>query len=139
MTASWWRHRLSLIFAVVAQMSLHGWLAPLLQTLAGLWVTPGGRNLDLLTTLSLPEGTGLVVGGLFMLPAFWLVARNRIGWEQTCAPQHAPWWSSERLTRIRSRRIPHCEAGLLDWLGGVSGVKSTCSAQTYRVAEGGKS
>lgn len=67
-----------LIFAVVAQMSLHGWLAPLRQWLAGLWVTPGGRNLDLLAALSLPRGAGLLVGGLFLLPAFWLVARNRI-------------------------------------------------------------
>lgn len=31
-----------LIFAVVAQMALHGWLAPARQWLAGLWVTPGG-------------------------------------------------------------------------------------------------
>lgn len=31
-----------LIFAVVAQMARHGWLAPARQWLAALWVTPGG-------------------------------------------------------------------------------------------------
>ena len=95
-----------LIFAVVAQMSLHGWLAPLRQALAGLWVTPGGRNLDLLTALSLPEGTGLVVGGLFMLPAFWLVARNRIGWPKVVFASGVGfavalgWVSTYRLSQI---------------------------------------
>jgi len=36
-----------LIFAVLAQMSLHGWLSPLREWLAALWVTPGGRNINL--------------------------------------------------------------------------------------------
>ncbi|PIP96834.1 MAG: lipocalin, partial [Rhodobacterales bacterium CG18_big_fil_WC_8_21_14_2_50_71_9] len=40
-----------LIFAVVAQMSLHGWLAPLRSALAQIWVTPAGRNVDLLQAL----------------------------------------------------------------------------------------
>jgi uncharacterized membrane protein YedE/YeeE len=68
-----------LIFAVVAQMSLHGWLAPLRQFLAGLWVTPGGRNIDLLANLGLPQGTGLVIGAGIAAVALWLAARNRIG------------------------------------------------------------
>lgn len=69
-----------LIFAVVAQMSLHGWLSPLRQWLAGLWVTPGGQNVNLLTMLSLPEESGLLLGLAIAALAFWLVARNRIGW-----------------------------------------------------------
>ena len=69
-----------LIFALVAQMSLHGWLSPLRQWLAGLWVTPGGQNMNLLTILSLPEEAGLVLGIATAAIAFWLVARNRIGW-----------------------------------------------------------
>lgn len=69
-----------LIFAVVAQMSLHGWLAPLRNYLAGLWVTPGGQNVDLLAALRLPPQTGLVIGILFALTAFELARRNRIGW-----------------------------------------------------------
>jgi uncharacterized membrane protein YedE/YeeE len=67
-----------LIFAVVAQMSLHGWLAPLRDSLAQLWVTPGGRNTDLLAALHLPQVTGLVLGlGLAAL-ALVVSKRNRI-------------------------------------------------------------
>ncbi|MFN4130708.1 MAG: YeeE/YedE family protein, partial [Paracoccaceae bacterium] len=68
-----------LIFAVVAQMALHGWLAPLRQALAGLWVTPGGRNVDLLAALSLPSGSGLVIGFAAAGVALVLAWRNRIG------------------------------------------------------------
>ncbi|MEC7299357.1 MAG: YeeE/YedE thiosulfate transporter family protein, partial [Pseudomonadota bacterium] len=63
-----------LIFAVVAQMSLSGVLSPLRDRLAGLWVTSGGRNMDLLATFGLPEWGGLALGAaiavLFVLP--WL-------------------------------------------------------------------
>lgn len=68
-----------LIFAVVAQMSLHGWLAPLRGWLAGLWVTPDGRNVDLLARISLPPWTGLGLGLGIALLALALARRNRIG------------------------------------------------------------
>ncbi len=68
-----------LIFAVVAQMALTGWLAPLRDRLAGLWITPGGRNLDLLPALHLPDGAGLVLGLATALLALVLSRRNRIG------------------------------------------------------------
>ncbi|MFN3844573.1 MAG: YeeE/YedE family protein [Paracoccaceae bacterium] len=68
-----------LIFAVVAQMALHGWLAPLRQTLAALWVTPGGRNVDLLAAVSLPSWTGLLIGVGIAALALWLAWRNQIG------------------------------------------------------------
>lgn len=68
-----------LIFAVVAQMSLHGWLAPLRSWLAGLWVTPGGANVNLLHALGLPDAAGLVLGLAIALLAFGLVRRNRVG------------------------------------------------------------
>lgn len=68
-----------LVFAVTAQMALHGWLAPLRGWLAGLWTTPGGRNIDLLAALALPEITGITLGlGLAAL-AIWLALRNAIG------------------------------------------------------------
>lgn len=69
-----------LIFAVVAQMALHGWLAPLRQWLAGIWVTPGGQNLHLLAMLGLPEGASLALGFLLAALALWLAMRNAIGW-----------------------------------------------------------
>ena len=68
-----------LIFAVVAQMALHGWLAPARESLAGLWITPGGRNVDLLAMLSLPQASGLVMGVAVAALALWLSWRNRIG------------------------------------------------------------
>lgn len=68
-----------LIFAVVAQMALHGWLAPLRQSLAALWVTPGGRNVDLLAALSLPPWAGLAIGIAATGVALGIAWRNRIG------------------------------------------------------------
>jgi len=68
-----------LIFAVVAQMSLQGWLAPLRDSIAGLWITSGGRNLDLLASAGLPQWGGLALGlGLAAL-ALTVARRNRIG------------------------------------------------------------
>ena len=68
-----------LIFAVVAQMSLKGILAPLRDRLASLWVTSGGRNLDLIDWSGLPRESGLVLGILIALLALYLSRRNRIG------------------------------------------------------------
>lgn len=67
-----------LIFAVVAQMSLHGWLAPLRDRLAMLWVTPGGRNLDLLDALRLPDISGLLLGVALAALALYVSWRNAI-------------------------------------------------------------
>lgn len=68
-----------LIFAVVAQMSLKGWLAPLRDWLAGLWVTPEGKNVNLLKALGLPDSTGLALGLLAAVLALWLARKNQIG------------------------------------------------------------
>jgi len=71
-----------LIFAVVAQMSLSGWLAPVRGWLAALWTTPGGRNVDLLAAMSLPQSAGLVIGIVFAMLALVLSSRLRIGWRR---------------------------------------------------------
>ncbi|MCK0151900.1 YeeE/YedE family protein [Marivita sp. S6314] len=71
-----------LIFAVVAQMTLTGWLAPIRDRIAALWITEGGRNMDLLTTLHLPDGTGLVFGLATALLALELSRRNQIGFSR---------------------------------------------------------
>ncbi len=68
-----------LIFAVVAQMSLTGWLAPLRDQLAALWITEGGRNMDLLAALRLPQEAGLIIGLVIALIALELSRRNKIG------------------------------------------------------------
>jgi uncharacterized membrane protein YedE/YeeE len=68
-----------LIFAVVAQMSLHGWLSPVRGWLAGLWVTPGGTNVNLLHVFGLPDISGLLLGLAIAGLAFVLVRRNGLG------------------------------------------------------------
>ncbi|WP_276716564.1 YeeE/YedE family protein [Pseudooceanicola nitratireducens] len=68
-----------LIFAVVAQMSLSGMLAPLRDRIAGVWVTSGGQNLNLLSALHLPQGAGLAIGLGFAALALGLARHNRIG------------------------------------------------------------
>ncbi|WP_103258235.1 YeeE/YedE family protein [Tabrizicola aquatica] len=68
-----------LIFAVVAQMSLHGWLAPVRAWVAGLWVTPGGANVNLLHAAGLPDVVGLGIGLAIAALAVVLVRVNRVG------------------------------------------------------------
>ena len=68
-----------LVFAVFAQMALAGWLAPLRNYLAGLWVTPGGRNAYFLHWLNLPQMTGLGIGVLAAGMALVLARRNQLG------------------------------------------------------------
>ncbi|CUH67621.1 putative inner membrane protein [Thalassovita gelatinovora] len=68
-----------LIFAVVAQMSLQGILSGWRDKLAALWITDGGRNMDLLAVFGLPKWAGLVLGIAIALLALELSRRNRIG------------------------------------------------------------
>lgn len=68
-----------LIFAVVAQMSLHGWLAPTRDRIATIWTTKGGTNMNLLETLRLPEWSGFALGLVLAVLALYISRRNRIG------------------------------------------------------------
>lgn len=68
-----------LIFAVVAQMSLSGILSPLRNWIAAQWITSGGRNMDLLTAVGVPEYSGLVLGLAIAALALILARHNRIG------------------------------------------------------------
>lgn len=68
-----------LIFAVVAQMSLKGILSPSRDYIAGLWITPGGENVNLLSALGLPQISGLIIGLITAAIALWLARKNRIG------------------------------------------------------------
>ncbi|MCI2394347.1 YeeE/YedE family protein [Aliiroseovarius sediminis] len=65
-----------LIFAVVAQMSLHGWLAPTRDTLARLWMTEGGTNMNLLTTLGIPAWSGFALGVITAIMAIVIARRS---------------------------------------------------------------
>ncbi|MDO6796911.1 YeeE/YedE family protein [Shimia thalassica] len=68
-----------LIFAVVAQMSLSGVLSGWRDKIAGLWITDGGRNVDLIAAFGLPDLSGLVFGTVMAGLALVLARKNRIG------------------------------------------------------------
>ncbi len=68
-----------MVFAIFAQMSLYGWLAPLRNWLAGLWITPEGRNIHLLEALRLPPDSALWIGLALAVFAVALALRNQIG------------------------------------------------------------
>jgi len=67
-----------LIFAVVAQASLRGHLAPLRDSLAGMWTVSARDTLDGLALVGLGRHSGVVLGGLFMVGAVVVAARNRL-------------------------------------------------------------
>ncbi len=68
-----------LVFAVVAAMSLGGVLSPLRNEIAALWTTEGGRNIDLIAALQMPDWAGLALGVVLAGYAIWLALRNRLG------------------------------------------------------------
>ena len=68
-----------LVFSVVALMSLQGWLAPIRRSIAALWITPNGQNINLLNLLYLPDGSGLAVGLITAVLALYLAYKNRVG------------------------------------------------------------
>ena len=63
-------------------MSLAGWLAPVRDNLAGLWITKGGQNLNLITFLGLPDYAGLVLGLFTAALALTISIQNKIGWSR---------------------------------------------------------
>ena len=68
-----------LIFAVVAQMSLHGWLSPLRDRIAAFSMTAGGKNVNLIEALHLPAASGLILGLAIAALALAMSHRNKIG------------------------------------------------------------
>lgn len=68
-----------LIFAVVAQMSLSGWLSGGRDYLASLWITEGGHNLDLLAAFGLPDYFGFALGLATAILALFISFRQKIG------------------------------------------------------------
>jgi uncharacterized membrane protein YedE/YeeE len=66
-----------LIFAVTAQSTLSGALSPLRDTISGWWTVDGGAPRDLLAQLSLGHGSGLLMGGIWLLAALFFAWRSR--------------------------------------------------------------
>jgi uncharacterized membrane protein YedE/YeeE len=68
-----------LVFAVTAQMSLHGVLAPARNVLAGLWTT-GPANIELTALFGLGPYAGLAIGAVLAVVALAASRRAGIGW-----------------------------------------------------------
>ncbi len=68
-----------LVFAVTAQMSLHGVLAPARDALAGIWTT-GAANINLMALLGLGSYAGLALGAVLALVALAAAWRAGIAW-----------------------------------------------------------
>ncbi|MBN8503405.1 MAG: YeeE/YedE family protein [Burkholderiales bacterium] len=72
-----------LVFAVTAQASLSGVLAPLREGIAGWWTIDGGSARDLLARLGLGHGSAMAFGIVWLLAAIWWARRQRVpawGW-----------------------------------------------------------
>jgi uncharacterized membrane protein YedE/YeeE len=66
-----------LIFAVTAQASLAGVLAPAREAISALWTVEGGSSRDLLAVVHASRVTGVVVGLLWLAAALWYSFRSR--------------------------------------------------------------
>jgi uncharacterized protein len=66
-----------LVFAVTAQATLAGVLAPVRNEIGGWWTVDGGSARDLLAALHLDRRAGLVFGALWLLAALWFALRSR--------------------------------------------------------------
>ena len=92
-----------LIFAVTAEASIHGILSPLRDRIAGMWTVGGREALDLLAMFRLPEGSGLVIGALFIVGTIGFALRARLsprGWLGAAgvgATVAAGWWFTYEL------------------------------------------
>jgi len=67
-----------LIFAVAAQATLHGFLSPVRNYLAGLWTVSDTTLLNLLSMFNLPDGSGLFLGTAFLAGAIFFAAYNKL-------------------------------------------------------------
>ncbi|MDZ7713116.1 MAG: YeeE/YedE family protein [Rhodovibrio sp.] len=67
-----------LVFAVTAQVTLRGLMAPARQELAGLSTTQGPTP-SLQALGGLPDWTGLALGCLFTMAALWFARANQVG------------------------------------------------------------
>ncbi len=67
-----------LVFAIVALMALQGWLAPIRRSIAALWITPDGHNINLLDLLNLPNGGGIGLGLITAIIALYLAYKNHV-------------------------------------------------------------
>lgn len=95
-----------LVFAVTAQASLHGVLAPAREALGNLWTIDGGHARDLLALTGMGHDGGLAFGLVWLAAGVFFALRARIplrGWAGGLgcgAMVAAAWWYTYSLSRI---------------------------------------
>jgi hypothetical protein len=95
-----------LVFAVVAQASWTGVLAPLRAAIAGWWTVEGGASRDLVQRLGIGHGGALAFGLVWLAAALWWARRQRLpawGWVGaigTGLSVTAAWWVTHAIAGV---------------------------------------
>ena len=93
-----------LIFAVTAQASLHGFLSPARNWLAGLWTIGPADGLNLLASAGASHGMGALFGLVWFAAAVFFVRRNKVPavqWMTGLAAGSAvaiAWWFTYQMS-----------------------------------------
>lgn len=101
-----------LIFAVTAQASLSGALAPLRGAISQWWTVEGGASRDLLATTGAGHWGGLVFGMVWMAAAVYFAMRSRpglwkwLGGAGTGAMVAAGWWYTGLIASHSFQVVP---------------------------------
>lgn len=66
-----------LVFAIVVQSSISGWLAPARRAIASGWLIDGGASRDLLQAAGLPRQVGIALACLTLAGALWFFLKQR--------------------------------------------------------------
>ncbi len=95
-----------LVFAVVAQASWTGVLAPLRETIAAWWTVDGGASRDLIQRLGIGHGGAFAFGLVWLVAAVWWARRQRVpawGWVGAVGVGlaiTAAWWATYAITKV---------------------------------------
>jgi len=100
-----------LVFAVAAQASWTGVLAPVREAISTWWTVDGGASRDLIQRWGLGHGGALAFGGVWLAAAVWWARRQRVpawGWIGAIGvglAVTAAWWGTYAI--VRASFDPH--------------------------------
>jgi uncharacterized membrane protein YedE/YeeE len=95
-----------LVFAVTAQASWTGALAPWREAISAWWTVDGGASRDLIARTGMGHGGALLFGGVWLLAAIFWARRQKVptwGWAGAVGVGlaiAAAWWVTYAFTRV---------------------------------------